>query len=107
MVCPTSTSPPSRASGGTLAIYMGLATLPKLREGLLRHGMASDMPAALIENGGTHRQRVLHGTLDRIAAMGRDWSSGGPALLLLGETVAWVNRTCLARQVRASLTWSG
>ena len=39
-------------SGGTLAIYMGLATLPRLRDGLLGHGLAPDLPAALIENGG-------------------------------------------------------
>ena len=83
-------------SGGTLAIYMGLATLPKLRDGLLSHGVATHTPAALIENGGTHRQRELHGTLDSVAATGRHWSSGGPALLLIGETVSSVNvsRAC-------------
>jgi len=75
-------------SGGTLAIYMGLATLPKLRAGLLGHGIAPDLPAALIENGGTNAQRVLHGTLTTIAADARGWSTGGPALLLLGEAVA-------------------
>ncbi len=74
-------------SGGTLAIYMGLATLPKLRDGLLRHGIAPDMPAALIENGGTHAQRVLHSTLGMIVSEARGWSTGGPALLLLGEAV--------------------
>ena len=54
------------------------------------------MPAALIENGGTHRQRELHGTLDTVAAAARLWSTGGPALLLLGETVApiGVSRAC-------------
>ena len=39
-------------AGGTLAIYMGLATLPKLRDGLLRHGLAPDTPSVLIEHGG-------------------------------------------------------
>jgi len=73
--------------GGTLAIYMGLATLPKLRDGLLGHGFASDTPAALIENGGTHSQRILHSTLNNIVADTYDWSTGGPTLLLLGEAV--------------------
>jgi uroporphyrin-III C-methyltransferase/precorrin-2 dehydrogenase/sirohydrochlorin ferrochelatase len=73
--------------GGTLAIYMGLGTLPKLREGLLRHGVSPDVPAALIENGGTRMQRELRGTLTSVAADAADWSHGGPALLLLGETV--------------------
>jgi uroporphyrin-III C-methyltransferase / precorrin-2 dehydrogenase / sirohydrochlorin ferrochelatase len=74
-------------SGGTLAIYMGLATLPKLRAGLLGHGFAADTPAALIENGGTHRQRTLHSTLNSIVADTHAWSTGGPALLLLGDAV--------------------
>jgi uroporphyrin-III C-methyltransferase / precorrin-2 dehydrogenase / sirohydrochlorin ferrochelatase len=78
-------------SGGTLAIYMGLRTLPELCHGLLHHGMAPDTPAALIENGGTHRQRELHGTLDSIAATGRAWSTDGPSLLLIGEAVSRVN----------------
>ena len=73
--------------GGTVAVYMGLATLPKLREGLLRHGLAADMPAALIENGGTHRQRELRGTFDSIVEQADAWSRGGPTLLLIGETI--------------------
>jgi uroporphyrin-III C-methyltransferase/precorrin-2 dehydrogenase/sirohydrochlorin ferrochelatase len=74
-------------SGGTLAIYMGLATLPILRDGLLHHGIAATTPAALIENGGTHMQRVLHSTLGGIAADANCWSAGGPALLLIGLAV--------------------
>jgi uroporphyrin-III C-methyltransferase / precorrin-2 dehydrogenase / sirohydrochlorin ferrochelatase len=73
--------------GGTLAVYMGLAALPRLRDGLLRHGMPPEMPAALIENGGTHRQRELRGTLLSVAAEAASWSTGGPALLLVGEVV--------------------
>jgi uroporphyrin-III C-methyltransferase/precorrin-2 dehydrogenase/sirohydrochlorin ferrochelatase len=75
-------------AGGTLAIYMGLVTLPKLREGLLRNGLASDTPAVLIENGGTHQQRQLRGTLDSIAAAAPLWVVGGPVLLLLGPAVS-------------------
>ena len=74
-------------AGGTLAIYMGLATLPRLRDGLLRHGIAADTPAAIIENGGTHAQRELRGTLESVAAGAAAWSTGGPALLLLGAAV--------------------
>ena len=73
--------------GGTLAIYMGLRTLPQLRDGLLRHGVSPDMPATLIENGGTRMQRELHGTLAAIAADAPNWSRGGPTLVLLGEAL--------------------
>ena len=74
-------------AGGTLAIYMGLAALPKLSERLLRHGMAPDTPAALVENGGTRRHRELRGTLDGIAAEAAAWSTGGPAMLFIGEAI--------------------
>jgi uroporphyrin-III C-methyltransferase/precorrin-2 dehydrogenase/sirohydrochlorin ferrochelatase len=50
--------------GQTLAIHMGVTTLPALRDGLVAAGMAPDTPAALIEAGGTVSQRVLRDTLD-------------------------------------------
>ena len=66
---------------------MSLATLPRPRDGLLGHGIASDLPAPVIENGGTDGQHVVHGTLATIAADAPCWSTGGPARLLLGEAV--------------------
>jgi uroporphyrin-III C-methyltransferase/precorrin-2 dehydrogenase/sirohydrochlorin ferrochelatase len=72
----------------TLAVYMGVASLPQLREGLLAHGMDPQTPAALIENGGTDQHRALYGTLDDLAARAASWTQGGPALVLIGEAVA-------------------
>ncbi len=88
--------------GGTLAIYMGLRTLPQLRDGLLRHGVARDMPAALIENGGTHMQRELRGTLTSIATDAAGWSNGGPALLLLGEGIDFAADSGLERALHSA-----
>jgi uroporphyrin-III C-methyltransferase/precorrin-2 dehydrogenase/sirohydrochlorin ferrochelatase len=73
--------------GTTLAVYMGIATLPRLRDGLLAAGLAHTTPAALIEAGGTAHQRVLRGTLDRLVADAPDWTLAGPVLLLVGEVV--------------------
>jgi siroheme synthase len=73
--------------GTTLAVYMGIATLPRLRDGLHAAGLPHTTPAALIEAGGTPRQRVLHGTLDRLVAAAPGWTAGGPVLLLVGEVV--------------------
>jgi uroporphyrin-III C-methyltransferase/precorrin-2 dehydrogenase/sirohydrochlorin ferrochelatase len=74
--------------GTTLAVYMGIATLPRLRDGLLDAGLPRDMPAALIEAGGTPRQRLLRGTLDDLAAAAAaGWTKGGPVLLLVGEVL--------------------
>ncbi len=72
---------------GTLAIYMGIVTLPLLRDGLQAAGMDPAMPAALIERGGTRAQRVLQGTLDELAAQAPGWSTGGPTLVMIGAVV--------------------
>jgi uroporphyrin-III C-methyltransferase / precorrin-2 dehydrogenase / sirohydrochlorin ferrochelatase len=73
--------------GGTLAIYMGIATLPLLRDGLAAAGQDPRTPAALIEWGGTPRQRTLFGTLDELVERAAAWSTGGPALVLVGPVV--------------------
>jgi uroporphyrin-III C-methyltransferase/precorrin-2 dehydrogenase/sirohydrochlorin ferrochelatase len=73
--------------GGTLAIYMGIATLSLLRDGLAAAGQDPLTPAALVEWGGTRRQRTLFGTLDELAERAVAWSTGGPVLVLVGPTV--------------------
>ena len=74
--------------GHTLAVYMGVSTLGRVRDGLVEAGLDAATPAALVENGGMASQRLLTGTLTEVAAQGPGWSSGGPALLLVGEAVA-------------------
>ncbi|WP_367614915.1 uroporphyrinogen-III C-methyltransferase [Plastoroseomonas arctica] len=74
--------------GQTLAVYMGIATLPALERGLLGEGLDPSTPAALIESGGTDAERVLRGDLRRVVADAPGWVRGGPALLLVGEAVA-------------------
>lgn len=75
------------ARGGTLAIYMGLDSLPALRDGLLAAGLDPATPAALIERGGRIDQRTLRGTLDELVAQAPHWSTGGPALTMVGAAV--------------------
>ncbi len=72
--------------GVTLAIYMGLATLPRLRDELDGAGFDTAMQAVLVESGGTARTRVLRGPLAELAAGAGAWSQGGPVLILLGGT---------------------
>jgi uroporphyrin-III C-methyltransferase / precorrin-2 dehydrogenase / sirohydrochlorin ferrochelatase len=74
--------------GATLAVYMGIHTLPRLAEGLARHGFDPATPAALVERGGTRQRRFLTGTLPELVMQAPAWSSGGPALVLIGEVVA-------------------
>jgi uroporphyrin-III C-methyltransferase/precorrin-2 dehydrogenase/sirohydrochlorin ferrochelatase len=75
------------AMGGTIAVYMGVATLPLLRDGLLQAGLDPATPAALIERGGTRAQRILRGTLDDLVAGAASWSTGGPTLVMIGAVV--------------------
>lgn len=74
--------------GGTFAVYMGVVSLPQLRDGLLAHGLPPATPAMLVERGGTNLQRELRGTLDILVAEGPAWSTAGPTLVLIGATTA-------------------
>ncbi len=64
--------------GHTLAVYMGLTTLRPIRDGLVADGLDPATPAAIVERGGTDRQRVLHGTLEEVVDGALSWSQGGP-----------------------------
>ncbi len=75
------------ARGGTIAVYMGIVTLPLLRDGLFEAGLDPATPAALIERGGTRAQRVLTGTLDSLVDDAATWSTGGPTLVMIGAVV--------------------
>ncbi len=72
----------------TLAVYMGLVSLPHLRAGLEAHGLDPRTPAALIEHGGRAQQRELRGTLAELEHAAAGWSTGGPTLILIGPAVA-------------------
>ena len=74
--------------GQTIAVYMGATTLAPLVRGLTEAGLDAATPAALVEAGGTPRQRVLAGNLTELVARGPAWFSGAPVLLLIGEVVA-------------------
>ncbi len=86
--------------GGTLAIYMGVATLPLLAEGLIAAGLDPATPAALVESAGTPACRELAGTLDGLVRDGPAWSRGGPTLVLIG---AVVGRGGLGRSAAAEI----
>ena len=75
------------ALGGTIGVYMGINAIVALRDGLLGAGMASDTPAAVIENGGTPRQRNAFATLATLADITTNWPGIGPALILIGQAV--------------------
>ena len=72
----------------TLAVYMGVAGLEKVRERLLLAGLRPDLPFALVENGSRPQQRVVTGTLAQLPETARHHQVQSPALLILGEVAA-------------------
>lgn len=70
----------------TLAVYMGVRELPTLREQLLTHGMQSDMPFVLVENGSLANQRTICGELSELIELAAWHEVQSPALLILGPT---------------------
>ncbi|MMZ69696.1 Siroheme synthase [compost metagenome] len=55
---------------------------------LLRHGMAAEMPLAIIERGTQPQQRVLIGTLGELPAIMARQRPVSPSLLVIGEVVS-------------------
>jgi uroporphyrin-III C-methyltransferase/precorrin-2 dehydrogenase/sirohydrochlorin ferrochelatase len=83
--------------GATLAIYMGIHTLPALAAGLADHGFNPATPAALIERGGTRESRTLSGTLNDLVRQAPAWTTGGPTLVIIGDVVDQpVGQACAA-----------
>jgi uroporphyrin-III C-methyltransferase len=76
------------AAGGTLAVYMGVRTLPALAENLIGAGMAAEMPAAAVENVSLPGQRLWRASLGTLPGILAEAAPAGPVLLLIGEALA-------------------
>ncbi len=71
----------------TIVIYMGLLGLPVLCSQLTAHGLPADTPAAIVQQGTTHRQRVLTGTLATLPAITASANLTPPTLIIVGDVV--------------------
>jgi uroporphyrin-III C-methyltransferase/precorrin-2 dehydrogenase/sirohydrochlorin ferrochelatase len=72
----------------TIVFYMGLHTLERLCDGLIRHGKPAATPVAIVSKGTAREQRVLTGTLDTIVAQQAEAQLPPPSLVIVGEVVA-------------------
>ncbi len=92
----------------TLAFYMGVSGLERVRARLLAHGRAACTPCALVENGSRAGQRVVVGTLDDLPECARRHDIRSPALLFVGEVAAlaarlhWFGDAPLVAEARAA-----
>lgn len=97
--------------GGTIVVLMGVNTLPHLAAGLSRHGMAADMPLAIVERGYSIDQRTTVTSIGGVVPLLARVNPRSPAVVVIGEVVgvcAWddmgmVGQSDLARTV-ADLT---
>src|SRR5437763_13843385 len=74
--------------GGTQVMLMGVERLGAITSEMLKHGMRSDLPVALVRSATTGEQETLTGTLADIAkkAVASDFKA--PAVAVFGEVVA-------------------
>ncbi|MGF1686768.1 uroporphyrinogen-III C-methyltransferase [Photobacterium japonica] len=83
-------------SNATLVFYMGLKQSGYIADKLLTHGLANDMPCAIIENGTRREQRVFRCDLHALPNVAKQAKS--PALIVVGSVTAlhekldWFNR---------------
>jgi uroporphyrin-III C-methyltransferase/precorrin-2 dehydrogenase/sirohydrochlorin ferrochelatase len=72
---------------GTVVVLMGLKNLPAIAAALIEHGKAADTPAAVVQEGSTDSQRVVHSTLGRVDADTRAAGLRPPAVVVIGDVV--------------------
>ncbi|MCC6134350.1 MAG: uroporphyrinogen-III C-methyltransferase [Gammaproteobacteria bacterium] len=71
----------------TVVFYMGLKSVGQICRKLREHGVADQMPVALVEQGTTPQQRVYTGTLADLPEKLQSAGARSPALLIVGEVV--------------------
>ncbi|MDZ7656581.1 MAG: siroheme synthase CysG [Sulfurimicrobium sp.] len=72
----------------TVVIYMGLLGLPVLCQQLVAHGLTSDTPAAIVQQGTTPSQKVVTGTLGSLPQLAKDAQLKPPTLIIVGKVVS-------------------
>lgn len=72
-------------SGMTLVVYMGVARLKEIQQGLLAAGMSPEMPVAMIENASLPVQRECRSQLQRMDVDAAAFELKSPAILVIGE----------------------
>lgn len=72
----------------TIVFYMGLTGLPIICEQLVKHGLASTTPIAMVQSATTPEQKVVTGTLADIQQKADAAQIKPPALIIVGSVVS-------------------
>ncbi|MDR2097371.1 MAG: hydroxymethylbilane synthase [Spirochaetaceae bacterium] len=79
-------------SGGTLVFLMGVSALESICAGLLEAGMNPGTPAAIIEQGGTAKQRKVVSSVSRLRGDALAAGIAAPAITIAGAVCALSER---------------
>lgn len=71
----------------TLVVYMGLSSLPVIRDELIKAGMPSDLPALAISKGTTKDQRICRTTLAHLPERVVEEKLPTPLLTVIGRVI--------------------
>lgn len=88
---------------GTVVVYMALRRIGAVCKELIAAGRSADCPVALVEWGGTNRQKVHASTVERLAN-GEPVPLASPALAVIGqvcqfrEQIGWIEKRPLFGQ---------
>ncbi|MEI6106355.1 MAG: uroporphyrinogen-III C-methyltransferase [Opitutae bacterium] len=84
----------------TLCFYMGVRRLPEIAANLTGHGMAADMPLAVISEASLPNQKIFTGTLAETDVLVAGLA-GQPALIVVGQVVRLASFPSLLPELQA------
>ena len=83
---------------GTLVFLMGMASLKEICNNLREAGMEPAMPAAIIEQGTSARQRRICGTITTLPDLAETAGAFAPAVIVIGHVCALAERFAWAEK---------
>ncbi|MGA2245089.1 MAG: uroporphyrinogen-III C-methyltransferase [Verrucomicrobiota bacterium] len=72
---------------GTKVVLMGMDNLADWTASLIKHGMPTETPVAIVQHGTTGRQKSVAGTMATIAGLAARAKISPPAITIVGEVV--------------------
>lgn len=75
---------------GTIALFMGTSSLPKIADLLLKHGSSADLPVALVENASLENCNIQVYSLKEAANSYLEKKTKGPGIIYIGKVVRFL-----------------
>ncbi|WP_350333246.1 siroheme synthase CysG [Coralliovum pocilloporae] len=79
--------------GATIAVYMGKTVAADVASRLMDGGLGADTPVMVIENASRIDRRALSGVVADLPGLEKRGDLDGPALIVIGEAVAYARLT--------------